>query len=145
MADWVALRNEYISTRISTRDLAQKHDVKYATLRDRAARERWSELRAEHTSKVVAKTEQKTIEAVSSDHASRVLRLIEGGERSAELLLVRLDQMSKSGKVKPYEIKAITESLKHIRDLYRIDTGADDVKYQKARELLGGVPDALDG
>ena len=145
MADWVAIRNEYICSRISTRDLAQKYGVSYTTLRRHAEKGEWAKAREEYEREVSAKVAQKTIEATSCAHSSRIQRLIEGGELSAELLLVRLEQMAKSGKVKPYEIKTITESLKHIRDLYKIDTGADDVKYQKARELLGGVPDALDG
>jgi hypothetical protein len=73
-----------------------------------------------------------------------VTQLIAAGEESAKLLMKRLEQMAASEKIKTYEVKAITESLKHLRDLYRSDSGSDTDKYQKVRELLGGVPDALE-
>lgn len=144
MADWVAIRTEYISTQISTRDLAKKHGVPYSTLRKRAEKEGWTQTRAEHERKTVAMVAQKTIDAVSDVQADRLAQLITGGQRSAELLLDRLNQMATSGKIKTYEVKAITEALKNIRDLYKADGGSDDMKYQKVRDLLGGVPDALE-
>lgn len=144
MADWVAIRTEYLTTQISTRDLAQKHGVSYSTLRKRAEKEEWAQKRAEHERKTVALVAQKTMDAVSDQQADRLTQLITGGQRSAELLLDRLDQMASSGKIKTYEVKAITEALKNIRDLYKSDSGSDGDKYQKIRDLLGGVPDALE-
>lgn len=145
MADWVAIRMEYLTTQISTRDLAQKHGVSYSTLRKRAEKEQWTQKRAEQERKTAALVAQKTMEAVSDVQADRITQLITGGQRSAELLLGRLEQMAASGKIKTYEVKAITEAFKNIRDLYKAEAGSEDAKFQKARELLGGVPDALDG
>lgn len=127
--DWVSIKTEYINTQISTRDLAAKHGIKYCTLRDRAATEKWSKARAEHTSIVIAKTEQKTAEAVSNLQADRITQLLSAGQKAACLLSSRLDQMADDGKIKTYEIKAITEALKNVRDLYETegaDTGAKE-------------------
>ena len=135
MADWVSIKTEYITTQISTRDLANKYGVKYATLRDRSAKEKWSELRAAHVSRTVAKTEQKTAEAISDIRANRIVQLMEGGKLAAGLLVERLHEMHATGKIKTYEVKAITEALKNVRDLYKTDElPADDdplIKYME--------------
>lgn len=144
MADWLAIKTEYITTRISTRDLAQKHGVSYSTLRRKAEKEGWVKEREEQGRKLSAAVAQKTVERVACAQADRMARLMACGDQAARLLGERLDQIERSGKVKPYEVKTITESLKHIRDLYRSDDTPDDSKFQKARELLRGVPDALE-
>lgn len=142
MADWVSIKTEYISTQISTRDLAQKHGVKYSTLRDRALREQWSKARSDYTSMLIAKTEQKTAEAVSDAQAERVAELMSAGAKAARMLSAQLDRMEESGKVKTYEVKAITESLKNIRDLYK-DNAADRQKntMEKLDDILKEMRD----
>ena len=142
MADWVSIKTEYISTQISTRDLAQKHGVKYSTLRDRALREQWSKARSDYTSMLIAKTEQKTAEAVSDAQADRVSELMSAGAKAARMLSAQLDRMEESGKVKTYEVKAITESLKNIRDLYK-DNAADRQKntMEKLDDILKEMRD----
>lgn len=141
MADWVAIRAEYISTQISTRDLAKKHGVSYSTLRKKSEKEGWTEARKEQVRRTGAKIAQK----LADQQVNHIASLIADGSKAQELLSRFLDEMEQSGDIKPAEIKTITSALKDLRDLYKVDSGADDVKYQKARELLGGVPDALDG
>lgn len=43
MPDWKKIRKEYETTKITMKALAEKHDVKYATLRSRKSREKWGE------------------------------------------------------------------------------------------------------
>lgn len=127
--DWVSIKTEYINTQISTRDLAAKHSVSYATLRKRAEKEGWTQARKEQGRSVGAKVAQKTAEAVSDLQADRITQLLSAGQKAACLLSSRLDQMADDGKIKTYEIKAITEALKNVRDLYETegaDTGAKE-------------------
>lgn len=124
--DWVSIKTEYISTQISTRDLAAKHSVSYATLRRRAEKEGWTQARKEQWRNVGEKIAQKTAEAVSDLQADRIAQLLSAGQKAAVLLSSRLDQMADEGKIKTYEIKAVTEALKNVRDLYETD-GADAV------------------
>lgn len=143
MADWVTIRSEYISTQISTRDLAKKHGVPYSTLRKRAEKEAWAQLRSKQGRIVDALVAQKTAEAVSDAEADRITHLMAAGAKAARILSEQLDRMEESGDISTYEIRAIVESLKHVRDLYK-SSPAPDSNLQKARELLGGVPDGLD-
>lgn len=63
--NWTKIRNEYIHGHISYRKLAEKHDIPFQTLRDRATKEKWFEKRKEYRDKIDIKTEQKSIEKIS--------------------------------------------------------------------------------
>lgn len=132
-ADWTAIKAEYLNTQISTRKLAEKYGVSYPSLRDRAKREDWKCER----SKNVANTLRKTADAVSGAHVDRITELMDGSRQAAALLIGRLGQMAEEGKIKTYEIKAITEAFKNIRDLYETDTTPED------GEDSDGLMDAL--
>lgn len=135
MADWVSIRTEYINTQIGFRGLAEKYGVSKNTVAKRAKEENWAAERDRQRDKIGTLVGQKTAEAISDVQTGRIVKLMEGGEKSADLLLTRLDQMADSGKIKTYEVKAITEALKHIRDLYRTDEKPEDddplVKYME--------------
>lgn len=118
MADWVSIRNEYISTQISTRDLAKKYGVSHSQIARRSSKEGWTEKRKTLRNKTETLCIQKTAEAVSDLQADRITLLMSASQKAAELLSERLDQMAADGKIKIYEIKAITEVLKNVRDLY---------------------------
>lgn len=57
--NWDKIKNEYITSRISYRDLAEKYNVPFQTLRDRAVKEKWFAKRKDFRNKVGTKTEQK--------------------------------------------------------------------------------------
>lgn len=54
--DWGKIETEYVTTEIDARELADKHDVAYPTLRDHMRAEDWVAKRDAHRSKLVAKT-----------------------------------------------------------------------------------------
>lgn len=86
--DWLKIKTEYINGDISYRKLAEKYEIPFPTLRDRAVGEGWSDQRNNHRNTVVKKTEQKiaekTSEALSDEAAAKVrikasmMRLAEG-------------------------------------------------------------------
>lgn len=137
--DWLTIKSEYISTQISTRALAQKHGVSYSTLEKRARKEGWVSERG----RIVADAWQKTAEATTSAKVDAMTSILECGDKVLALVNRRLDEMDQSGKIRSNEIKAITEILKMLRDIYRADAGIEDDPLRKARELLAGVPDIL--
>lgn len=69
MADWNAIRAEYIGGGISTRKLAAKYDVSYPTLKDRSVSEGWVKLREQAKSESIALSSRKIAEAQSNNAA----------------------------------------------------------------------------
>ena len=95
--DWIRIRNEYISTDIGLRGLAEKHNIPLTTLRDRSRREGWVTMRDEQHHEIAQKTAQKTAEIVAKDEAGRVSRLLRIADRlmdKTERALDELDQLA---------------------------------------------------
>lgn len=95
--DWIKIRNEYISTDIGLRGLAEKHNIPLTTLRDRSKREGWVAMRDEQHHEIAQKTAQKTAEIVAKDEAGRVSRLLRIADRlmdKTERALDELDQLT---------------------------------------------------
>lgn len=141
MADWNAIRNEYVTGSASQRELARKYNVSQASINRRSRADNWDESRDSFRAKV----NQKTEEIVARQQVDRLARLLEKGDQLERLLSSLMDEAEKTGEFRSSDVKTIASALKDLRDLYKADAGTDDVRYQKARELLGGVPDALDG
>ena len=95
--DWIAIRNEYASTDIGLRGLAEKHNIPLTTIRDRSRREGWVAMRDEQHHAIAQKTAQKTAEIVAKDEAGRVARLLRIADRlmdKTERALDELDQLA---------------------------------------------------
>lgn len=69
--DWDAIKQEYISTNISQRELAEKYGVSVSSLGKRCASEGWSELRKKFRKKV----EKKTMEKISRKKACELAKI----------------------------------------------------------------------
>lgn len=67
--NWTKIRNEYINGNISYRKLAEKHNISFNTLKDRAVAEKWFEKRKEQHNKIATKTEQKTVEKIAEKNS----------------------------------------------------------------------------
>lgn len=68
--DWQKIKSEYLTSSISYRDLAKKHNVPFRTLSDRAIREGWCNTRNVTRNKTVAKAVTKAIKKTSDIQAN---------------------------------------------------------------------------
>ena len=117
VADWEAIRREYVSTDISTRALAEKHGVPYGTLQKRSAKEKWADERVKYGCKTDAEWVQKTAEKVSDAESeiaairSRVhLKLMQEVERQTNALI-------QSDECDSYELRRIVQSYRDMSDI----------------------------
>ena len=84
MADWQAIKTEYITTDTSYRKLAQKHGVSYQAICHRSQEEGWIGQREQHMNKTVTKA----IDKISSKKADKMARI----DDLADKLLEKLEQ-----------------------------------------------------
>lgn len=70
--DWEAIKQDYISSKISIVNLAKKHGVSKHAASDHAAREGWGKLRAE----VSKKTIEKTVEKIAEKKAESAVEIL---------------------------------------------------------------------
>lgn len=73
--DWQTIRNEYINGNISYRKLAEKHNVSFSSLQERAREEKWFSRRKVQHEKISEKVAQKTAEKIAEKQANFAVEL----------------------------------------------------------------------
>ena len=80
--DWHAIRTEYITSRISVKDLAKKHGIRLATVSKRSSEEGWVALRK----LFIEKTIHKTIEKESTKAANKLSKELKVADKISDVL-----------------------------------------------------------
>ena len=127
MADWQAIKTEYITTDTSYRKLAQKYGVNHAVIGQRAKAEKWVDLRRQH----IDKTQTKTLNTISNKQADRAAKLI----GVSDLLLNKVKSLLEDNEellVDTSIMKDVSVILKNLKDIQMIRSEAD-LREQEAR------------
>ena len=127
MADWQAIKTEYITTDTSYRKLAQKYGVSYNAIGNKSRQENWQDLRDQHLSNTMTKT----MNAIASQQASRAVRL----QTVADKLLTKVERLVDEGEellTDTSTMRDIARVLKDIKDIQMIRSEAD-LREQEAR------------
>jgi hypothetical protein len=127
MADWKAIKTEYITTDTSYRKLAQKYGVSYNAIGNRSRDEKWQELRDQYLSKTMTKT----MNAIASQQASRAARL----QSVADKLLTKVEKLLDENEgllADTQAAKDVSVILKNLKDIQMIRSEAD-MREQEAR------------
>ena len=127
MADWKAIKTEYLTTDTSYRKLAQKYGVGYSVIGEKARLEGWVEQREQYRNKTLTKT----MNAISKHQVDRAANLIS----VADLLLAKvksLVEMDAEVLCDTQSLKHISGVLKDIKEIQMIRSDAD-MREQDAR------------
>ena len=107
--NWVKIRYEYITTNISYRELAAKHNVSFTTLSKRAKREGWADRRKNNDDRIT----EKALEKFSEEEVVRRQNIIE----TANTLLDRVDAiLMMHAELDPKDVRTLAAALKDIKD-----------------------------
>ena len=127
MADWQAIKTEYITTDTSYRKLAQKYGIHYKVISERGKDEKWVELRSQHRGKTLTKT----LNAIASHQASRAARL----QTVADKLLTKVERLLEDDEellADTSTMRDVARILKDLKDIQMIKSDAD-AREQEAR------------
>ena len=125
MADWQAIKTEYITTQTSYRKLAQKYGIHYKVISDRGKNEKWVELRSQHRDKTLTKT----LDKISQQEANRAARIYSVADKllnKIEAMADRPEPLTEKG------LRALTASVKDLRDVLGVKSDLDKQE-QRAR------------
>ena len=118
MADWQAIKTEYITTDTSYRKLAQKYGIHYKVISDRGKDEKWVELRSQHRDKTLTKT----LDKISQQEANRAAKI----HSVADKLLNKIEAMVESGRpLDTKGIRALTAAVKDLKEIQSVRTDLD--------------------
>lgn len=129
MADWQAIKTEYITTQTSYRKLAQKYGVSHVQIGNVGKQENWVELRRQHLDKTLAKT----VEKISQQEANRAAKI----HSVADKLLNQIEAMVESGR--PLDTKGIRALTAAVKDLKEIQCVRSDLDKQEQEARISNL------
>ena len=125
MADWQAIKTEYITTQTSYRKLAQKYGVSTTQICNVGRDEKWVEQREQYLNK----TSAKTLEKISQQEANRAARI----HTVADKLLMKIEAMVDAERpLDTKGIRALTAAVKDLKEIQSVRSELDK-KEQEAR------------
>ena len=125
MADWCAIKTEYITTDTSYRKLGQKYGLHYKVISDRGKDEGWVELRSQQR----AKTLTMTLDKISQQEANRAARIFS----VADKLLNKIEAMVDSDEpLDTKGVRALTAAVKDLKEIQSVKSALDEQE-QRAR------------
>ena len=125
MADWQAIKTEYITTDTSYRKLAEKYGVSRVQIGNVGKEENWVELRRQHLDRTVTKT----VAAVETAKANTAKKI----QNVADKLLKKIEAMVDDGKpLDTKSIRALTAAVKDLKEIQSVKSELDEQE-QRAR------------
>ena len=125
MADWKKIKKEYIAGGCSYRSLAAKYGVPFGTLRRVAAKERWTDLRAQ----AEAKADTDIVEAVGKQNGKMGKEIY----AAADLLLRKLlEAVEADEAITAQSMRQYTAALRDLKEIKNIRSQGD-IDEQTAR------------
>ena len=156
--DWSALQVEYVTGKISLRELAQKHGISENTLEGRSRKEKWSEQRRKYRGNVTEKAvahagaretrRLRSLQSSASKMCTQIERLMKDAENQlfTHVAVVGVGEGKSRIESKKLDVvddhkllnltKALREATGAMRDLYGIQTKAELAQLEMARESL---------
>lgn len=146
--NWIKIKNEYINTDISQRKLAEKHEISFNTLKDKANKEHWSSEKKKQHNKITTKTQQKTAEIIIEaevDRVANIIRICDKLSQKVEEAIEQLDvirvgeELVKTGIVDTDRLRKLVQNTKDLRDIIKED--ADTIEVEDLSEVEGEIFD----
>ena len=124
MADWQAIKTEYITTQTSYRKLAQKYGVSHVQIGNVGKEEKWVELRRQH----LVRTVTKTVAAVESAQVNRAKKI----NTVADKLLLKIEALVDRPGMVPKDVRSLVAAVKDLKEIQSVKSALDEQE-QRAR------------
>ena len=124
MADWQAIKTEYITTQTSYRKLAKKYGVSRVQIGNVGREEKWVELRRQH----LDSTFTKTVEKISQQEANRAAKI----HNVADKLLLKIEALVDRPGMMPKDVRSLVAAVKDLKEIQSIKSELDKQE-QEAR------------
>ena len=124
MADWQAIKTEYITTDTSYRKLAQKYGISTTQICNVGRDEKWVEQREQYLNKTTAKT----IEKISQQEANRAAKI----HSVADKLLNKIESLVDRPGMMPKDVRSLVAAVKDLKEIQGVKSKLDEQE-QRAR------------
>ena len=143
VADWQAIKTEYITTDTSYRKLAQKHGIGYQAICHKSKEEGWIAQREQYRNETVTKTVEVIVEQ-EVDRARRILTVADKLLDKIEAMVDTVEPVDMS----PKSIRALTAAVKDLREIQGVKSELDseeqrariaNLRKQAEKDVAGGT------
>ena len=131
MADWQAIKTEYITTDTSYRKLADKYGVSRVQIGNVGKEEGWVELRRQYLDDTLTKT----VDAISEQEVDRAKRI----QTVADKLLNKIEAMVDAAEPEDIPAKAIRALTAAVKDLKEIQSIKSDLDKQEQEARIANL------
>lgn len=136
--NWIKIKNEYISTDISQRKLAEKYGISFNTLKAKANKEKWNDEKKKQYHNITTKVQQKTVEKIVEDGVNRVADITRICDKISEKLERAVDLLDDDN-IDTHKLRQVTQCAKDLREMMKADINENDVN------KLDDVLDRIEG
>lgn len=152
--DWINIKNEYISTNISYRKLAEKYGVSRSNLEKRAKTEKWADCRKQQHGKIEEETQHQTADKIAETNADYIKELIEMSGLTISATKKAISQLEstyedgevkKTGYVNTYKLRQITQTMKDLKELVNDESVKVTEEEEKQERQLAAIKEAIKG
>ncbi len=135
--DWIEIKNEYINSNISYKDLSEKYPVSKTAIANRGKAENWVELRKENLNETCTKVVQKTAEKIVEAQVNCVDKILNLGEEATEQIAIAMTQLAdEDGNIDTYKLRQVVQSLKDLKELVKDDRSGESKQKESHDELI---------
>ncbi len=124
MADWQAIKTEYITTETSYRKLSQKYGIGYQAICHRSKEEGWIAIREQHKNNTITKT----LEQISQQEANRAVKI----HSVADKLLLKIEALADRPGMMPKDVRSLVAAVKDLKEIQGVKSDLDEQE-QRAR------------
>jgi transposase-like protein len=125
VVDWKKIKAEYVAGGVSYRELCEKHGVSESSMRKRAAKEQWTELR----NSVDTKNEQLLVDKIAEETVS----IDEKYYKLVDKMMSKAEQVIEDMPIwQPSNLKEMAMALKYLKECKGVKSDLD-IKEQQAR------------
>ena len=128
MADWQAIKTEYITTDTSYRKLAEKYGVSRVQIGNVGKEEKWVELRRQHLDRTVTKT----VAAVESAQVNRAKKI----QSVADKLLNKIEALVDRQGMLPKDVRSLVAAVKDLKEIQGVKSELDRQEQEARIEKL---------
>lgn len=131
MIDWIKIRNDYISTKVSLRALAEKYGVNFSSVQRRCTKESWVSQRESMLAEVQSKISQKMTDLIAVSEVDRMSRIL----NIADGLIGKIEEAV--GEIQPDDARNLKNLVSATNELKKmIGTDGNDSDRKAAEALL---------
>lgn len=136
MADWQAIKTEYITTDTSYRKLAQKYGISTTQICNVGRDEKWVEQREQYLNKTTART----IEKISQQEANRAAKI----HSVADKLLLKIETLVDRPGMMPKDVRALVAAVKDLKEIQSVKSALDEQEQMARIANLQKMADKTD-